>query len=320
MTTTTGRRLRQSIAFTVPALLVAVLIAGCAGGGSSDDAGSTSDPGVAAGLAPDPGTDAQDGTQFSAEEDTGTDQDTQAATETIQDTTDLTKAKVVSTGTVSLSSKDPDQAMRTVYQIVDEHGGQVGDERAETSPDGDVEWARLVVRVPVDEFDDALADLKQVGRLGNSTRKSAVVTAEYVDLQSRVRAHERSLKRVELLYSRAQSIRDIMSIESEVATRQAALDSLKGQLRVLDDQTTLSTITVHVSQLRGAKPTTTKKAGFVAGLRFGWEQVKTLFVGIATGVGAALPFLMVAIPIGLVLWLAIRRLAARRSRKAEARA
>lgn len=329
MTTTTRRRARHTIALTMSTLLAALLIAGCSGADSAGESSGTAD--IAPGRIDDRDRDATDGSEDTGEEapDSAAENPATRTDEADQDlagsrqaltAVELTKNRVVSTGTVSLSSTNPGGSVRETRQIVDEHSGQVAQEQTETTPEGEIEWARLVVRVPVDEFDQALTDLKQVGQLGSSTSESADVTEQYVDLQSRVRAQERSLERVELLYSRAESIRDIVAIEAQVANRQEELDSLKGRLRVLNDQTALSTITVHISHSRDAKPVDRDTAGFVAGLSAGWDQLTAMFVGTATGIGAALPFLLLVLPFALAFWLAIRLLTARRSRKAAARA
>lgn len=307
MTNITGRRVRHTLALAATAVLVPSLLVGCSGSESGSDAGSSmvQEPGIA--EAPRAGE---------AEADGAADGAAQVQSAPVADIA-LTQEKVVSTGTVSLSSRYPDRAVREVQQIVDEHSGQIGNERTETSPQGEIEWARLVVRVPTAEFDETIGDLKQVGRLESSTRKSAVVTDQYVDLESRVRAQQRSLKRVEVLYSRASSIKDIMAIESEVATRQAALDSLTGQLRVLEDQTSLSTITVHISERTRAEPVQRDQAGFLAGLSNGWSGLVGVLVGLATVAGTVLPFALVLLPLALVVWLIGRRLLARRTRKVE---
>lgn len=284
MTQTSGRRLRHLSALAV----AAALLAGCSGGAES--AGSDAESAGGDAIAVDTAASQQLRDRAGA---------TPAALET--------QEKVVSTGTVAVSSRHVERALRRVSLVVDQYGGQVGNERTETDDDGAPVWARLVVRVPVEEFDGALADLKQIGRLQSSSRRSTVVTAEYVDLEARVRAQERSLRRVELLYRRAQSIRDIMAIEGEVATRQAELDSLKGRLRVLDDKTQLSTITVHVEQRTTATAPEPEQAGFLAGLRAGWDGLTGLLVGAATLLGAVLPFTLVLLPLGLLAWLGLRR-------------
>jgi hypothetical protein len=182
----------------------------------------------------------------------------------------------------------------------------VTESQTETDTDGKLTNSRMVLRVPVDEFDAAMDELEQVADLRSSDQDSDVVTAQYADLEARVRAQEASLRRVELLFSRAQSIRDIVAIEAQLTSRQADLDSLTGQLRVLEDRTALSTITVHLSG-KHTEPEE-DEAGFLTGLAAGWDAMTELGTGLATVSGALLPFVVLVALLGLPLAAVVRRL------------
>lgn len=217
--------------------------------------------------------------------------------------------KVISHGTVEVESDDVGAARADVQKVTDAVGGQVSESTAETGDDGEPLRARLVLRVPAGEFDTAMDRLEGIGDLVSSEQSSDTVTEEYADLTARMRAQEASLRRVELLFGRAQSIRDIVSIESQLTSRQAELDALKGRLRVLDDQTTLSTIAVHVSRTPEgpARKDDTDQAGFLAGLDAGWTALAAAAVAVATVAGALLPFAVLVLLVGLPLWLVLRR-------------
>jgi hypothetical protein len=134
-----------------------------------------------------------------------------------------------------------------------------------------------------------------------------------IDTAVRVRAQERSLRRIEILLARAQSIRDIVDIESELTRRQADLDSLKSQQAYLADQTAMSTITVHLEQKHEpAKEPDTEEAGFLPGLEGGWGALVAFGTVLATILGALLPWLVVLTVPGIPAWLVVRRLVRRR--------
>lgn len=216
--------------------------------------------------------------------------------------------KVVSHGTVVLEADDVAQARAEVQRIVDTFAGDVAQSQTETDEDGDVVRSRMVARVPVTDFGAAMDRLEEVADLRSSDQASDVVTAKYTDLTARVRAQRAGLRRVELLFSRAETIRDIMAIEAQLTSRQADLDSLTGQLRVLDDRTSLSTITVHVERTPDAEGSDDDGAGFLPGLGSGWEALKAVGVALATVAGAVLPFTVALALLGVPLWLVVRRL------------
>lgn len=222
---------------------------------------------------------------------------------------------IISKGVVALVGEDVAQARFDVQKVVDGHDGEVAEEKTQTDDDGAVSRSRLVVRVPVSDFDATMEELEEVAELESSSRNSEDVTTTVIDNEVRIRAQTESLKRIEVLLARAQSIRDIVNIESQLTRRQADLDSLKSQQAYLADQTSMSTITVFLEQ----KPVEKKKVereeaatGFLAGLGSGWDALKSFTTGAATVVGALLPFAVLFLVLGLPVWLLLRNLARRR--------
>lgn len=215
---------------------------------------------------------------------------------------------VISTGTVSLRSKDVAEARREVQRVVDAQGGDITDENTETDDEGATSYSRLVVRVPSAKFNAAMVALEEAAEFRSSNRGAKDVTTEVIDTDVRVRAQESSLKRVELLLSRAQSLKDIIWIESQLTSRQAELDSMKSQQAWLRDQTSFSTITVDITAITEKdKVEEEKETGFLAGLDGGMKAMGASLSAIATVVGALLPFAVLLLVLGLPVWLLVRR-------------
>jgi hypothetical protein len=220
---------------------------------------------------------------------------------------------VVSTGTVSLSSTDVTKTRQDVQRIVDAQGGDITEEDTRTDEEGGASYSRFVIRVPSNRFSTAMAALQQVDGLVAAGRGSDDVSTEVIDTAARVRAQESSLERVELLLAESTSLKDLIWIESQLTTRQAELDSLKSQQSWLTDQTSLSTITVDITQKQAGEvvePTKKKDeepAGFLDGLSGGMKALGGTFAAIGLIVGALLPFAAVALVIGLPVWLVVRR-------------
>lgn len=216
---------------------------------------------------------------------------------------------IIATGAVSLTSKDVSETRREVQRIVDAAGGDIVEENTETDDDGKASYARLVIRVPSSAFGTSMVALEKAGDLRSSTRGSDDVTTQVIDTGVRVRAQEASLKRVELLLAEADTLKDIIWIESQLTSRQAELDSLKSQQAWLADQTSLSTITVDITHQRATveEETDDSPAGFVAGLQGGMRALGASFAAVATILGALLPFAAVAFVLGVPVWLVVRR-------------
>jgi hypothetical protein len=218
---------------------------------------------------------------------------------------------VIQIGTMTVQSDDVAAARVGVEKVVDAYGGSIADEKTMASTEGEVRTSKVVLRIPVTDFDAAMLDLAELGKVTGSTRKAEDVTGEVIDTRARIRAQEQSLERVEVLFARAQSIRDVVAVEAQLSRRQAELDSLKGQLAWLEDQTSLSTITVYL-ELAPDEPAPPPKRGdddnaFVAGVKAGWDALADLGAGLATAIGAVLPFALVALLLGVPVALVARR-------------
>ena len=200
------------------------------------------------------------------------------------DVSDPMKRAIIATGNVALSADD----------------------------EGSVRNARLVIRIPLGDFQDAFRALEKVANRISSTSSTEDVTTEVIDNVVRIRAQRRSLQRVEVLLDRARSISDIVRIEAQLTRRQSKLDSLEQRQAYLADQTSMSTITVSVERAEKDKPAKKKEedtaGGFMSGLDDGWQALVALGSGVALIAGWALPFLGIGLIVLVPLLLVLRRL------------
>ena len=208
---------------------------------------------------------------------------------------------------VSVSADEVADARFDVQEVVDGVGGQIGDDQTDTGTESAVIRSRLVVRVPAESFHETMAALEKIGNLTSSKRSSEDVTTQVIDVEVRIRAQEQSLRRIEVLLDRAESIKDIVSIEAQLTRRQADLDSLKQQQAWLADQTSESTITVLIEQTPMDGAPVEDKSGFWAGLTAGWSSLTALGSAVATMVGAVVPFAVTLLLLGVPLWWLFRR-------------
>ena len=296
---------RTRAAGILTAITMTAVLAACTSNDSSSDAAmsESSDSGAdSAGSAEAPGA--------ASRELGDTTSTSESALATGVATTPQMERAIIASGAISLISKDVGETRREVQRIVDAEDGTITEENTETDDSGDTSYARLVIRVPSPAFGPSMIALEKAGELRSSTRGSDDVTTQVIDTGVRVRAQEASLKRVELLLAEADTLKDIIWIESQLTSRQAELDSLKSQQAWLADQTALSTITVDISIPTDRvieEGTDDSPAGFVAGLTGGTKALGAMLVAVATILGALLPFGALALVLGLPVWLVVRR-------------
>jgi hypothetical protein len=276
---------------------LAALLVGCSGGGDGEASGSIDSGAVAA-----------DGAASLEREaaDTGR----PGSTPRTAGRTAVQTRAVISTGRVQLVAKDLEAVRGELDQLLGRYGGHVAKEQTSKDDDGKADHSELDLRVPSRHFDRLMADLEGLGNVTDRDRKAVDVTTEVIDVASRIRTQEVSLDRLRGFLGEARDVNAMIRLESEIARREADLASLRAQQEYLDDQTSLATIALsmtrdHADVAPADDPL--DDAGFVTGLRNGWEALVSALVVGATVVGAVLPFALVLAVLGIPLWAWLRR-------------
>lgn len=219
----------------------------------------------------------------------------------------LDERKLIKTGTVVLESNHVDRLLGELDDLVRSYHGLVDNEDVRTDDRGDAKTATIVVRVPVARFGAAVRDIADLGTLVREQTSSQDVTTRVVDVDARVESARRAIAQLRSLFDRAERLIDVIHLESELVKRQANLESLQAQQRVLARQTALSTINVSVS--RTAAPAAHKdETGFVAGLRSGWSRLVAFVQGTAHLIGLVLPLGTLLVGAAIAVWVGVRRL------------
>jgi hypothetical protein len=155
--------------------------------------------------------------------------------------------------------------------------------------------------------------IAELGDVAEQNAEGRDVTADVVDVESRIASLRTSVVRVRGLLAQSGDVAQLALVEGELARREAELEALLGQQRVLRDHVDLATLTVHMSE--DAAPSPSDDApGFADGLRRGWvAAVDGGRIALAVA-GFVLPF---AVPVALVA-LGVRRWQRRRPATAPA--
>jgi len=311
----TGMTHRTAHLLVATTALAALALTGC-----SSDSGDSSSSGSSAAIAPaapdeagGAGGAADSAAGFAGDADSAADapaaEGSTAREEGAVDPADGFDRAVVRTGDLSMRAKDVGQARFAVQRIADRYRGEVAEENTQSDDDGDPAYARMVLRVPSDDFEKAVSALEEVGEDVSVSTSADDVTTKLIDLRSRVETQRRSIARITVLFQQASSIRDVMAIESELSRRQADLESLERKRAYLSGQAAMSTITVGIERIPDKKKAVVKADdddGFLAGLSAGWGALTTFGIALATIVGALLPWLVVLALLGIPVWLVLR--------------
>ncbi|MFJ9715652.1 DUF4349 domain-containing protein [Streptomyces sp. NPDC101213] len=304
----TRRSVRPAHALAGVLLAAAVALTGC--GANDTGAGSTSDKAAgpeagAARPAEDAGSGA--GAKSGADSGAGGSRATAAPKPSV--------SRIIRTATLTVRVENVTKALDRARATTENAGGYIGDETTVHDEDG-AEETRVVLRVPVEEYDDVLAGLQGAGKLLERTAKAQDVTDQVVDVESRITSQRASVTRVRALMDRATKLSDVVTLEGELSRREADLEALLAQQASLKDRTSMATITLTLSEKPVPVEAGDDDPGFVDALASGWDAFVTMLRWIAIAFGAVLPFAAV-LALALLVWLRLLRPRRRAARPAE---
>jgi hypothetical protein len=216
--------------------------------------------------------------------------------------------EVITTGSASVEVKDPADRANRFTAWVEKHDGRV-DARSESRDDEGHTSAQLTARIPSKQVSAAVKELRTYGVVKAVNLQRDDVTAQGQDLDARIKALKISIERLEGILQRAGSSSEVIEAETALSERQQELESLQLQRRSLNDQVSLSTISVQFVQKD--QPGAVAPGGFRGGLVKGWNALVDTVNAVVTAAGAAVPWLAIGVVAGLIWW-GIRR-ARRRS-------
>jgi len=169
---------------------------------------------------------------------------------------------IIFTATVSVEVDNVAVASDAAMQAIAGLGGFLYGQQASTEP---VPTNVLTFKVAPKDFQAAVSRLGGIGKLRDQQVSSDDVTERVVDLESRVRAAEISVERLRNFLEQATDIENLTALERELLQRESDLESLRGQLRTIEAQVDLATITLTITQTApdgpAAELTTTAYAG-----------------------------------------------------------
>lgn len=160
----------------------------------------------------------------------------------------------------------------------------------------------LIVRIPAAQFDSFLKSAtKDVRYFDHKQIDVKDVTVEYLDVETRLKTKKEIELRYWQLLNKASTIKDILSIETELGTIRTEIESAEGQLKLLADQIQYSTLRIEFYKITSTPAVFTYQLS--SAFAKGWENLLTMLI-LAVDVW---PFIL----IGIGLWFGFKKFAKR---------
>jgi hypothetical protein len=211
-----------------------------------------------------------------------------------------TQPMIARTASVSLTVKDFGPVEATVKAIAQRHNGYIASLNT-ASPQDSARTLSATLQIPSAQLEEAVTELKQLGRVDQETQSGDEVTKEFVDRAARLknaRATEQRL--LDVLREHTGKVKDILDAEQEIARVRGEIEQMEADQRALQTRVDFATVQLSVQEeykasLQGAPSSTSTRLRNAA--IQGYKTVVESVIGFGVWALQSLP--------ALVLWALI---------------
>jgi Domain of unknown function (DUF4349) len=196
-----------------------------------------------------------------------------------------------------------DDRFAEAAEVAEDHDGFVQDSTTRRRS------GEITMRVPAADFDEALADLRRLGDVEVQRIQGKDVTAEFVDLQARLRIAASRRDVLLDLMEEARSISQTIRVQNALDETQLRIEQIQGQIGLIDDRAALATIDLSLREV-GADPEAEVETPSIPNA---FERAVAGFVGVIATIVVGLGFLLPLLLIGGLVWLIVILVRRRRS-------
>src|ERR1700693_1037992 len=155
---------------------------------------------------------------------------------------------IAHTAQLTLTTREFEKARGAVEDILKRHKGYIGHlnvyapARAGRSLDA-------TLRVPADQLDPTLAEIKRLGRVETESQSDEEVTSQYIDLDARLtNARNTEQRLTDLLRQRTGKLADALSVELELGRVRGEIERMQAEKKSLTNRVDFATLNATVRE------------------------------------------------------------------------
>ena len=156
--------------------------------------------------------------------------------------------KMVYTASIELQTLEFDKAAQDIAALVESMGGYFEQKNFSNYSSG-YRHASYTVRVPAEKFTDFCTQVGTLCHVTWQTDTAENISEQYYDTQSRLETAQIKLERLQELLKKAESMEDIITIESAISETEYEIESLSGTMRHYDALVDYAAVTLELSEV-----------------------------------------------------------------------
>ena len=211
--------------------------------------------------------------------------------------------KIVYNASVRMETTDYDTTRAALQEAVTAANGYLESTDQGGSKDSGSRYTYYTARIPAENYRSFLTAAGEAGNVTSLNESAQDITAEYVDVEARLKALNDQRDRLNALADKAETTADLLEIESQLSDVQYQLENYTRQLKNMDQQVSYSTVDIRLSEVATLTPTGTTFGERVAdAFAGGWHGFVVFLQGFVLAVIYLWPVLLV---VGIIVALAV---------------
>lgn len=162
------------------------------------------------------------------------------------------EAKLIRRAELSIQTTQFDQAVQSLQDLVEQHGGYFEQSSVYGGSYRDVNAQRsgeYVVRIPAEKYDAFLSASGNLGYVTQRTESSEDIGEQYYDTESRLRTQRTKQERLLELLEKAETMEDIISLENALSEVEYQIEQYTSTLNRYDALVGFATFNIYLSEV-----------------------------------------------------------------------
>ncbi len=185
--------------------------------------------------------------QVESENFSGSSPEREEETTTFLSQSELQPAKLVYRGWMELETTEFDQVIKEIDAMVKKMGGYYSNQ--DLYHYGNSRNLSYTVRVPWEQYETLRAEVGTLCQVLHSSTTVEDISAEYYDSQGRLETQQAKMARLQEMIAMAETMEDLITLESAISDTQWMIDNLSGQMKQYDSLVDYATLDIHLSEV-----------------------------------------------------------------------
>lgn len=205
--------------------------------------------------------------------------------------------KLTKEANISFETKDFKNACAEIRNLLIKYDGQINAETTNIKENKDLE-ANFEARIPAKSFELFLRELESVnGKIVNKEIKIEDITADYLDVEARLKSKKELEARYIQLLAKATKVTEMLEIEKQLNDQRTEIESAEGRFKFMQHEVANNLVHISITEPK------ISTSGFIGKVLNALSNGWSFFIGFLIVLLTLWPFIL----FGGIIWYFLRR-------------